>query len=284
MKILYSLLILCLVATLYTQAQQPITITVWLHGSKVGPNFIFHDFFYHKKGMVNACDYHPRYHARDIAQYLCDADPNTYMMEHFYFWGWSGRLSRQARKDAAHDLYHELLKLLNHYHETYPDTIFRLRLMSHSHGGNVLLNLACVQDQQPLTIDELILLSCPVQHATKECIKSAHFKKIYSFYSADLYQIIDFQYTCKKGRYLKYHSDRRFDEMPQLRQAKIKMNNRFLMHVEFLLKKFLKHIPLLCKEIDAFYDSLCPQDILKEKFLHLHTCCHGVRINRKIFS
>jgi hypothetical protein len=275
---------LCLGTFTYAQTEQPITITVWLHGSKVGPNFFFHDFFYHKEGMVNALDYHPRYHARDMAQYLCDADPQTYHMEHFYFWGWSGRLSRQSRKDAAYDLYQALLTLVHRYEETYPDRVLRLRLIAHSHGGNVLLNLAVVQDQKQLAIDELILLSCPVQYATRDYVTSPYFKKIYSFYSSDLYQIIDFQYTCKNGRYLKRHSDRRFKEAPQVRQVKIKLNNRFLMHVEFLLKRFLKRVPLLCREVDDFYDTLAERDIHKEKLINLHTCSHGTRVMRKIFT
>lgn len=275
---------LCLGIFAHAQIEKPSTITVWVHGSKVGPSFIFHDFFYHKEGMVNALDYHPRYHARDIAQYLCDADSENYLMEHFYFWGWSGELSRKARKDTAHDLYLALLTLINQYQKANPDKQYKLRLISHSHGGNVLLNLAAVQDQQPLVIDELILLSCPVQYATREYVVSPHFKKIYSFYSSDLYQIIDFQYTCKNGRYLKCHSDRRFKEVPQIRQAKIKINNRFLMHVEFLLKKFVKHIPLLCKEVDDFYAKLTPQNSSREKFIHLHTSRKGTRITRKIFT
>lgn len=285
MKIIRSLCMWYLVGTaLYTQTEQPLFITIWLHGSKVGPNFFFHDFFYHKSGMTSALDYHPRYHARNIAHYLCTADPENYSLEHFYFWGWSGSLSRKVRKDTAHDLYLDLLKLITHYKKTYPEKMFKLRLIAHSHGGNVLLNLATVQDREQIDFDELILLSCPVQYATKEYITSPHFKKIYSFYSSDLYQIIDFQYTCKNGRYLKRHSDRRFQEAPQVRQAKIKINNRFLMHVEFLLKKFLKQIPLLCKEIDNFYDSVDTIDISKEKFLHLRTCRHGTFVTRKIFS
>lgn len=265
-------------------AKKPITITVWVHGSFVGPDFIFHDFFYRHMGMVNAQQYHPRYHSRDIALSLCTADPDTYQMEHFYFWGWSGKLSTHARSSEARSLYKALVTLVAHYKKNYPETPLLLRLMAHSHGGNVLLNLSQVQDEnKPLDFDELLLFGCPVQFATKEYVKSDCFKKIYSFYSADLYQVIDFQYAKKNGRSLKMHSDRRFQEIPNLRQAKIKINDWALMHIEFMLDKFLKHVPRLCKELDAFYESLDPAKQKREKLLHIQSCRHTVTVRKKVF-
>ncbi len=264
--------------------KKPITITVWVHGSFVGPDFIFHDFFYRQMGMVNAQKYHPRYHSRNLALSLCTADPAAYQMEHFYFWGWSGKLSTHARRSEAQTLYEDLATLVDKYKKNYPDTPLRLRLISHSHGGNLLLNLSQVQDEdKSLVFDELILFCCPVQFATKEYVKSDCFKKIYSFYSADLYQVIDFQRTKKNGRNLKMHSDRRFQEVPNLHQAKIKINGWALTHVEFMLDKFLKHLPRLCNELDAFYESLETEKRKREKLLHIQSCRHTVTIRKKVF-
>ncbi len=292
---LYTPLVIFLSACLSIQAEthephadnldkKPITITVWVHGSLVGPNFIFHDFFYRRMGMVRAQDYHHRYHSRDMALSLCTADPDSYHMEHFYFWGWSGKLSRGARATEAQTLYTDLKTLIAYYKKACAETPLRLRLISHSHGGNVLLNLCQAQDEtNPLVFDELILLACPVQFATKEYVHSDCFKKIYSFYSADLYQVIDFQRTKKNGKNIKMHSDRRFQEVPNLRQAKIKINGWALTHVEFMLDKFLKHVPRLCKELDAFYESLDSDKKHREKLLHIQSCKHTVTVRKKVF-
>jgi hypothetical protein len=284
MKMLFMLFLLYLGAYLKTDCADPLPITIWVHGSLVGPSFFMHDFFYRKLGMVHAQDYDPRYHSRDMALYLNKADPSLYPFEHFYFWGWSGKLSQTARKKEAKQLYLDIQKLLKEYKVKYPDRSFFLRLISHSHGGNVLLNLSQAQDdQQALIFDELILLSCPVQHTTKEYVKNACFKKIYSFYSSDLYQIIDFQKIKRNGKTLKMHSGRRFEEIPTLHQAKIKINGWALMHIEFMLDKFLKHIPLLCKEIDIFYENLPAQKQHREKLLHIHYYCNKTRIHQKLF-
>lgn len=278
------LFFICLGAYLQVECTDALPITIWVHGSLVGPSFIMHDFFYRKLGMVHAQDYHPRYHSRDMALSLHKADPQLYPFEHFYFWGWSGKLSQTARRKEAKQLYLDIQKLLAEYRATYPDRSFFIRLISHSHGGNVLLNLSQALDhEQPLVFDELILLSCPVQYTTKEYVKHTCFKKIYSFYSSDLYQIIDFQKVKRNGKTLKMHSGRRFEEIPTLRQAKIKINGWALMHIEFMLDKFLKHVPLLCKEVDSFYNNLTPQKQQREKLLHIQHCCNKTKTHHKLF-
>lgn len=276
--------LLCLETYAHATCTDAIPITIWVHGTLTGPSFVMHDFFYRKLGMVHVCDYHPRYHSRDMALSLSTADPIVYPFEHFYFWGWSGKLSRTARKKEAQQLYRDIQELIQRYKNQYPDKALFIRLISHSHGGNLLLNLAQAQDsEESLTFDELILLSCPVQYATKEYVKCNCFKRIYSFYSADLYQVIDFQKIKRNGRTLKMHSGRRFEEVPTVHQAKIKINGWALMHIEFMLDKFLKHIPLLCKEIDAFYESLTAENQLREKLLHIKHCCNKTKIHRKLF-
>lgn len=281
---LYMLFFIYAGAYLQIECTNPMPITIWVHGSHVGPSLFMHDFFYRKLGMVHAQDYDPRYHSRDMALSLNKANPTRYPFEHFYFWGWSGKLSQTVRKKEAKQLYLDIQKLLAEYRTKYPDRSFFIRLISHSHGGNVLLNLSQAQDQQqPLIFDELILLSCPVQYATKEYVKDACFKKIYSFYSSDLYQIIDFQKIKRDGKTLKMHSSRRFEEIPTLHQAKIKINGWALMHIEFMLNKFLKHIPLLCNEIDTFYEDLPTQKQQREKLLHIQHCCGKTKIHHKLF-
>lgn len=287
MKILYALA-LCLYITAHAQddGTNPIAITIWVHGTRIGPSFFLHDFFYRRLGIVNALDYAPRYHAQHMARYFCQADPQAYQLENFYFWGWSGKLSRTARKNEARTLYQDILTLKQTYAQKYPNRPLYVRLISHSHGGNVLLNLSQVQNpDSPLDIDELILLSCPVQYATKEYVKSPCFKKIYSFYSSDLYQVIDWQRVCKNGSsYVKMRSNRRFEEVPNLRQAKLKIDGRFLFHIEFLCKRFVKHIPRLCQELDALYQSHSQDMCKREKLLHVHNHEDRTVIGSKLFK
>jgi hypothetical protein len=270
------------------QKKKEITITIWVHGSNVTPDLILRNFFYHQKGMVNALQYRsPRYHARVIAEVLSEADPINYQMENFYFYGWSGALCYDQRKETARSLYLAILELKDTYLHKYPNANLKIRIITHSHGGNVALNLCPAQkNDAPLIIDELIMLAAPVQLATKDLAQSSCFKKIYSFYSGtDLYQILDFQRVRKKRRTLKIYSERRFEEFENVRQAKVKLNCRSLMHIEFLLKKFLRHLPLLTKELDALYDSLDDNAKKREKLLHIKSDRKGnADIRTKVFK
>ncbi len=66
-------------------------------------------------------------------------------------------------------------------------------------------------------------------------------------------------------------------------KQKIKINGWALMHGEFMLDKFLKHLPRLCNELDAFYESLETEKQKREKLLHIQSCKHTVTIRRKVF-
>jgi len=54
----------------------------------------------------------------------------------------------------------------------------KVTLISHSHGGNVALNLAAIAEKEsPLSIERLILLACPVQQETAALVDAPMFKK-----------------------------------------------------------------------------------------------------------
>lgn len=123
---------------------------------------------------------------------LNNIDPDKYSDTSFYTFGWDGRLSKQSRMDNAKILYKSLfdeIQKLKNIYESVNVTIF-----AHSHGGNVVLNLANAYDElkSDLVIDRLVLIGTPVQSETSKFILSPIFKKIYSFYSdSDMVQIID---------------------------------------------------------------------------------------------
>lgn len=114
---------------------------------------------------------------------------------YYYTFGWSGLLSPTVRYKEGENLFNNIVKELNTFWEQniYP----KVRLIGYSHGGNICLNLAAIRQDKyplsPLTIDELILLGCPVQTETDYLVTDQIFKKIYHIYSqADRIQRIDF--------------------------------------------------------------------------------------------
>jgi hypothetical protein len=108
-----------------------------------------------------------------------------------YTFGWNGRLSHKKRVTAAHELYCQLINELKRLNPKNTSII----LIGHSHGGNVILNLAQAEEtyKQHLVIDKAILLGMPVQSETQSLIASPVFKSVYNCYSnGDGIQRLDF--------------------------------------------------------------------------------------------
>ncbi len=169
----------------------------------------------------------------------------------------------------------------------------KLRIITHSHGGNVALNLCRIESPgYPLVVDELIFLAIPVQYETKSLVHKDCFKKIYVFYSGgDLIQIIDMQPIIKiwgksrrrRRRSCRVPSERYFPHADNVRQAKIKRGGWALSHSDFLLPKFLKHLPELIDKLDELYDTLPEEKLHREKLLHFHIRQGKTYIRTKIF-
>lgn len=228
-------------------------VTIFIHGT-LPPKAIcklpiVNNFFYCPEGLTLASDLNldseKIYHLAQVPFILQKSAPEDFQLDQFYLYGWSGDLSHQARLDAAFKLY-ELIKQIN---------CSDIRIITHSHGGNVALNLKAVAEKHEdknFIIHELILLACPVQKITSEFIKSSIFIKKYVFHShADLFQIIDPQgiynfienFKQNKVEFGPLFSERHFDDHPDVFHVKMVSNNRPLLHVEFLLEKFLYFLP-----------------------------------------
>lgn len=280
---IFSLLFIA--AYTFASQQTPVThdfITVWVHGTKLTPTLVCANFFYRMPGMNSALVYDQKYHKRAVAELLCQLDPEHYILEQFYFFGWNGKLSFSAREQASYDLFNALSDLIYSYQNMHGYKP-KIRIITHSHGGNVVLNLAKIDPIFAITIDELILLGCPVQDKTKTLIAADCFKKVYAFYSgADIFQIIDPQGLYKSAEAKRTFSERRFNHHDKLRQAHIKLNGRSLMHVEFLCFPFLNHLSSLCKEIDLFYDSVIPTQSTYEKIIDIDTKHSEHRLIRRL--
>jgi hypothetical protein len=127
----------------------------------------------------------------------------------YYTFGWSGLLSPTERCKDAEIFYKALYQERTALREKYPTAQIRFRLICYSHGGSVGLNLATVKyekyQEDPLSIDELILVGTPIQHETDFLIFDPIFKKVYHIYSKkDYVQKLDC-FSCRR-----FFSRRRF--------------------------------------------------------------------------
>jgi len=242
--------------------QKP-TITIWIHGTRLLPNPVFQAYMYSPAGLNPITDLDKSFHLRQLADAIINADPQRYPLDHFYIFGWSGKLDADVRKQAAEKLYAQLLQLIESYEQknkTKPD----IRIITHSHGGNIALHLADMNTPtKPVEIQELILLACPVQEKTMHHIKNDMFKKTYALYSSlDMLQVLapQFMYRIERKNSKKHKTDlklplfsaRRFAPEPKLAQIKIKINGHAIFHTTFTSANFTRLLPKIIDEINAW--------------------------------
>lgn len=215
-------------------------MSVWIHGTQFLSNA-------DEKGLTPLYQLTPLDPLYTVAQRTTQ-EPALHVMYSFL---WSGKLSFKDRLRAAAVLYSQLEKAIAHYYETfkvYP----KLRLITHSHGGNVALNLARIHaiHKGTLTkIDELILLACPVQRETSSYLADPLFETIYALYSKiDFIQVLDPQ-GFYDGNILRIFSKRRFDWHQKLLQAEIRINNKRLMHNAFQKESFFNILPSIIQAL-----------------------------------
>jgi len=264
------------------------TITVWIHGTRVLNRLlqkkIFKNFFFYREaGLKKAKAYSKQYNPKKIAQLLHEQNTKRFVFENFYFFGWSGKLSPDKRIEAATNLHVSLTKLIIAY-KTKHGINPKIRLITHSHGGNVALCLSELNknEKEKIYIDELILLACPVQERTAPLIKDNTFKKVYSLYSnIDMLQVMDpqglhiKQYKVKKPLF----SKRVFEPNKKLIQTRLKINGRGIFHLEFMLTKFIKLLPHILDELDTWDETFFNNATLK--VLKISTYTHGTSFRKK---
>ncbi len=254
-----------------------ISITVFIHGTlPVQPLLhipLVQRFFRCPRGITSLANLEDS-HSRDFLTTLSSKYPKEFPADHCYTFGWPGDLNHTARKDAAGELYKDLIKLQKEY--KLRKVAAYLRLLTHSHGGNVALCLKNAADKYAngtqLIIDELILLACPVQVETADNAKDRLFKKVYSIHShSDLLQILDPQGVHVFLEYLKnfgleftlsnlkelgpLFSERHFPKHCKVIELNVKYPHRELLHIEFLLPKFIDALPMLLNTLKTHTSS-----------------------------
>lgn len=242
-------------------ANQTPPITVWVHGTRFLPRNTFKKLDFCPLGFNKASDVESIYYHRTLAIALSEAHPEKFPLETFYLFGWSGDLSFQVREHAGLELYQHLEKLTQDYEEKYKSKPI-IRIITHSHGGNVALNLAVTKKNPSFSIEELIMLACPVQKKTSSLAHNPLFKKIYSLYSTlDSIQIMDPQGFYKANHRNKstklaerpLFSQRLFTNASNIVQIKLKINGHGIMHLGFVTRSFMHLLPSLLQHLDAWY-------------------------------
>lgn len=231
-------------------------ITIWIHGTKSMGKLSDYVHATPQLGMAHASTLPCIYRIKGVIEALSTQDAAQFPAEHFYTYGWSGKLGFDTREQEAETLLKALQTLRVQYtkkHDIEPE----FTLITHSHGGNVMLNLAMVKTAaDDLVIHRAIVLACPVQHETKHLAADNMFKQVYAFYSdADVIQILDPQGLYKTAKNSERHlefSERRFAHTANLKQAHVKMHKKGVGHLGFILCDFIECLPALLAEIDVW--------------------------------
>lgn len=289
MKICKIWYVLCCIVTLPVQVsssfQDRKNITIYVHGTitSVGLKFLsrfFKDVAFGKPGIHHINQLPAEALLRQDAQVLQHGDPMRFDAQHFYTFGWSGKLSFKARQNDGFKLYEELQKLLLDYKKNY-GYFPKVQILTFSHGGNVALNmlkhLPFIQDEQ-ICLD-LILVACPVQKVTELLIEHGDINQSYVISSTrDLLQVVDL-YRYEKKRYV---PSRFFQTSKQnCRQVKVFINNRGLGHLD-LMRSFIPHLPYVLNFADT--QSCCQFGTLQEVFGSFdgsHKCSHIISCSIK---
>lgn len=221
------------------------TVTIFVHGSQNMTKLLPSNIWYCKKGLHHISDLPDDSCFVKDAILLQQADCNFFSVEHYYTFGWSGKISFTLREIAGQELFNDLQKLLEKYkadYKIYP----KIRFVTHSHGGNVVLNML---NLFPVVNDgivnlEVVMLACPVQKVTEELIEHTAITRSYIMYSTfDLIQLLDFYKY--KDRY--YFPNRCFNtNKANCTQILVKVNGHRLSHTD-LAHSFVRHIPEVIK-------------------------------------
>ncbi len=265
-------------AIIETQEAPPLTI--WVHGTLIIYTPSYHKIFGKQECMLPISAFPEGHHFREIAETIAQHDPEHFPIEEFYVFGWSGKLRQQEREKAAVVLHEEIIKLQTQYEQKYGKKPV-IRIIAHSHGGNVALSMAKIKHTHHPLIKSLILLACPVQERTKHLICTPMFHHVYSLYSSfDMIQIIAPQlrrlctkYECPQRQH-KYHytlmpfSNRVFPTYSHLTQAKVKINDLPISHTRFSSTNFVALLPTILKKLDSWHEeTLANNTIAKHKLL-----------------
>lgn len=161
-------------------------------------------------------------------------NPIQAQQTHFYTFGWSGFLSQKERLTQACILYLDLWQEVQQFRKQ--GVIPKIRLIAHSHGGNVCLNLVPIHKLfgYDFYIDELLLCATPIQEETERFAYNSLWKTVYNIYAeSDVIQLVDFFSTKGKSnkRTLAQTHSKKKHKAPKIIQLRILIGHKTHKHL-----------------------------------------------------
>ncbi len=170
---------------------QPMPITIFVHGTQMYALFkdidvrpIVPAVTQTPPGLIAAKSLPKNHLVRTLFDALSKADPQQFPFAGIYAFGWSGGIQVKERMSAAKMLYN-LIRALTQEYEKLHASAPEITLITHSHGGNVVLHLTNYGEDIPLSIKRTLLLACPVQERTAAYTQHPFFQTLYSLHSHD---------------------------------------------------------------------------------------------------
>ncbi len=247
-KINCLMLVLLVCAGMYAKPEESVPrLNIWVHGTTIRAAVpVKLAQFHNSNKLMHYSELMLDRGACPRAKVLAQADSVEFALNDFYLFRWSGLLNWREREAASIDLYHALNSKIDEIVAKtgkYPI----ITLLTHSHGGNVALSLAKINKKfdNKLKIARLVLLACPVQHATAHLANDEMFGKVYAFYSNyDFIQVMAFQRLGKPAL-------RKFSKFSnKVIHVKTGWGLRGLWHNEFKDLPFLGKLVGALKQID----------------------------------
>jgi len=241
------------------------SITVVIHGTKLFIGSFYLNYFDGKPQIKHASALPAAKCSSKFLKDVASCPSNAFPYKDLYYFGWSGLISVKEHNKAAEALYDQLVVLSNQYYQKY-HVKPHIRIVGHSHGGNLGLRLGLfhARKQKDILIDELVMLATPVHRTTAQFGYSPLFKNIYSFYAClDCFQAIapeicesiyDDTGTLvlnKRRGYL--FSGQTFPTYIPIKQARIKKDGHTITHSDFMTKEFFCALPALIRKVDKAY-------------------------------
>lgn len=205
---IFAILFSCVLVAQEYSVRPKINVLIWIHGTS--PSQAFKPTKKLKPCQMFHIPSLPASHSAHIRLTLLEKlDGNNFSKEHAYFFKWSGTASAKARKIAGEKLLKDIQKIISYYRDVLGYDA-NLTIITHSHGGNVLIRAIqqAKKNNINISVDRAILFACPVFAKTKQLITLPQFKQVIVFFSpTDIVQVMDPQkFTQFKFNKEKYFS------------------------------------------------------------------------------
>ena len=150
---LKKLLFFSIISFVQAYAHVP-AVTIFVHGSQNSTKYLPRDIWQCQKGLHQVGDLPDSSCFLKDAKLLQQCDENKFPLEHYYTFGWLGKVDFKVREQAGKQLFDDLQQLLQQYKSQY-GVYPTVCLITHSHGGNVALNML---KHFPILAEEIICL------------------------------------------------------------------------------------------------------------------------------